>query len=74
MKRAATILKLKVGDTVKDYRGVFGTVRDFSRNGVSIRWGEDDLRWYNDDDLDAAGIVRVSPLDKDTEPTPKVEP
>lgn len=56
---APTILSLRVGDIVMDARGVFGHVRSFTRDRVSVRWDVDDLAWYTDADLRECGIVLV---------------
>jgi hypothetical protein len=55
-----TVVKLKVGDLVADHRGTIGRVTAFTRDHVSIAWGEyEAVMRHTDEDLKAAGVVLV---------------
>lgn len=58
-----TIAQLSLGDAVQDARGTVGEVVGFTRDCVSIAWGEfAAVMRYTDAELSAAGIARWSPI------------
>lgn len=69
---ALTILKLRIGDSVRDEHGTLGEVVYFTCDHVVIRWNAvsveagvmraSDTR-YTDEDLKAYGIEQVIQLD-----------
>lgn len=56
------VIKLKVGDIVRDHGGMTGRVEGFKIDGVRIRWSDGE-HLYGDDELRMSGLMLVTTAD-----------
>ena len=66
----ATILKLTVGDLVRNDSGTRGKVLHFTRDRVAIEWESGRGSAHTDAELAQLGIVKCSPFDDAEDTTP----